>query len=95
MKTEHTTYSCEKCGKKLKAYQNSIDIVTSLREDGYWSRLHVKIEHIHGVHNDATTEAADLCKLCTIQLLTDALKRIRKGERATAGVEGIEEGKWS
>lgn len=95
MKTQHTTYACEKCSKKLKSNQNAINIRTSLSENGYWSRLHVKIEHIHGVHNDATTEPADLCKACTIQLLTDALKRIRNGERATAGTEGIEEGKWA
>lgn len=94
MKTEHTTYQCEVCGKKLPSWHNSLNIKTSLREEGYWSRLHVKIEHVHGVHNNATTEQADLCKKCAVGLLKDALRRITKGERASAGTEGIEEGKW-
>lgn len=100
MKETHTAYSCDKCGKRLRTDKNSLDIVTSLSEDVYWSRLHVQIIHTHGIHthgihNDGTTEPAELCRQCTVDLLKNALKRIQKGERATAGTEGIEQGGWS
>ena len=88
------TYSCDKCGKRLKSYQNSLDIVTSLHEGSCWSRLHVKILHRHGVHNDAEQEDADLCKSCAVKILSDALARVKRGERATAGAGAIEEQKW-
>lgn len=95
MKQSHVTYSCDKCHAKLKTDENTLDIVTSLTEGGgYWSRLHIRVTHIHGIHNDATTEKAELCKQCTVELLLDAVKRIRAGERATAGTEGIEAGGW-
>lgn len=91
---ETTTYHCDKCDKKLKTSDNSLNIVSSLSESVCWSRLHVKIEHIHGMHNNATVDQADLCKPCAIALLTDALKRVRSGERATAGTEHAEEQSW-
>ena len=94
MKTEQVTYSCDKCGKKLKTSNNTLDIKTSLSEDGYWARLHVRIIHIHGMHNDGTTEEAELCKSCASGLLEDALKRVRKGERASAGTEEVEQCGW-
>lgn len=88
------THACDKCGRKLKTHQNTLNIVTSLREGGYWSRLHVSVTHRHGVNNDGREEKAKLCKSCAIKLLEDALARVRKGERATEGSEAVEEGKW-
>lgn len=93
-RTSHISYSCERCRKDLKSDRNTLNIVTVLSDSGYWSRLHVRIEHIHGVHNDATIEKAELCKACTVFLLNDALTRIHKGERASAGTEDIEQGRW-
>lgn len=93
-KSEEISYSCDKCGKKLKTSHNSVNIVTSLSESMCWSRLHVQIVHVHGVHNDAETEQADLCKSCAVELLIDALKRVRNGERATEGTEHPEQGAW-
>lgn len=93
-KQETTTYHCDRCGKQLEHSRNSVDIVTSLKESGYWSRLHVQILHRHGVNNDATVEQADLCQPCASHMLDDALQRIRHGERATAGTESALQGTW-
>ncbi len=92
-KTEETSYSCDKCGKNLKNASGT-DIMTSLSESLSWSRLHVNIILRSGMHNDATEEKADLCKTCTLALLMDAVKRIRKGERSTAGTESSEQKGW-
>lgn len=46
------------------------------------------------MHNDSTTDRAELCKTCTLKLLGDAMARIRKGERATAGVEESDQARW-
>lgn len=92
--SETTTYICDKCGKKLKTCNNSMDIVTSISESSYWSRLHVRVIHIHGMHNDATEENAELCKTCASVILADALKRVRAGERTTAGTEDSEQNNW-
>ncbi len=94
MKEVIETYSCDLCGKKLKTYKNELDIVTVLREENPWARLHVNIIHHHGMHNDSTREPAELCKACVVKLLTDALDRVKKGERATAGSQSVEMGKW-
>jgi len=94
MKIQTTIYSCDRCGKKLRTCNNSIDIVTELHKDNPWSRLHVNIIHRHGVHNDSTEEEAELCQECATNILTDAVKRIKIGERATAGTETIEMRKW-
>lgn len=96
MKTEITKYSCDKCGKTLRTCNNKLDIVTDLNgeDSNPWARLHINIIHRHGMHNDSTEEPAELCKGCAINLLTDALKRIKAGERATAGTETINMGKW-
>jgi hypothetical protein len=59
-----------------------------------WSRLRVTIEHRHGAHNASKTNAADVCQSCAIALLTDALERIRKGERVSAGVSDIKAIAW-
>jgi protein-arginine kinase activator protein McsA len=89
------SYVCDRCGKKLKTYRNSLDIRTSLREiQHHWARLHVTIVHKHGVHNSFKAERADLCKGCTIHLLEDALKRVRAGERASEGTESVEQEGW-
>ena len=94
-KSETTTYHCDKCGKTLKTCDNDMDICTSISESSYWRRLHVKIEHAHGMHNDGTTEQADLCKPCAVALLADALKRVKAGERATAGTQDIDQQNWA
>ena len=93
-KSEVISFSCDKCGKYLPTYRNSMDIMTSLRETGSWSRLHVQIIHRHGFDNNATVEQADLCKTCAENLLADALKRVRAGERATEGTESSGQEKW-
>ena len=93
-KQETTTYTCERCGTKLKTCNNSMDIVTSLSESQCWSRLHVQIVHRHGIHNAAETEQADLCQDCAVWLLNDAMNRVRKGERATAGSESSDQRNW-
>lgn len=94
MRNTQILYSCDKCGRKLKTDENSVDIVTSLSESAYWSRLHVRIINRHGRHNDAEENKAELCKPCTIKVLKDALERIRLGERATAGVESSSQKDW-
>jgi hypothetical protein len=71
MKDTITTYSCDKCGKKLKTCDNTLNIVTELSDGDlsqWWSRLHVYIVHRHGIHNDAEEEHADLCKKCAIEI---------------------------
>ena len=95
-KNESVHYSCDNCGKKLKTSHNSLNIMTSLssEESIYWSRLHVLIVYRHGMHNDGKEEQADLCKTCAVAILSDALRRVRVGERATAGTEDSSEGKW-
>lgn len=94
-RTEHVTYSCDMCGGTLKSFLNQLNIRTSVYETSAgWSRLHVRIEHIHGLHNTAKTEYADLCKTCTMNLLNDAIKRVSAGERATEGTEEIQQGRW-
>jgi predicted RNA-binding Zn-ribbon protein involved in translation (DUF1610 family) len=94
MKFTETIYRCEKCRKKLKNSYNSLNIVTSLTESSYWSRLKVQILHESGVHNDSTTEKAELCRSCTIALLKDAVKRVTEGERASAGTESSSQEGW-
>jgi hypothetical protein len=89
-----TTYTCERCGCKLKTCRNSMAIVTSLKESAWWSRLHVQILHIHGIDNSSEVEQAELCQSCTIWLLSDALERVRKGERATKGTEASVQRNW-
>jgi hypothetical protein len=88
-------YNCDNCGKSLSDSRNSLDICTSKSEGALWRRLHVKIQHISGFHNDATTEDADLCRGCAVALLADALKRVKAGERATAGTESTEREGWN
>lgn len=84
-------YYCDRCNKKLPTHSNSMAIVTSLSEQSIgWSRLTVIIQHHHGSHNEGETKPADLCKPCTIFLLTDALKRVKGGERMSAGFESID-----
>jgi hypothetical protein len=95
MKNEITTYSCDKCGRRLKTCDNEMDIVTSISEASCWSRLHLKIYYTHGMHNDSTTEPAALCKTCAVELLRDALRRVHKGERTTAGVNSSDQEGWN
>jgi hypothetical protein len=93
MKNETVSYSCDRCGKKLKD-SSPLNIVTSLDESTCWSRLHIQIIEIHGVNNNSNTEQADLCQPCAAGLLADALKRVRAGERATKGAETSEQEGW-
>ena len=94
---ETTSYHCDKCGKKLKTCDNSMTIRTELGnpESQCLSRIDVQIVYKHGMHNEGEEAQADLCKTCAVELLTDALKRVRSGERASAGVEDSEQGKWA
>jgi hypothetical protein len=92
-KYTETKYSCDKCGKRVNS-QSSLDIMTSLSEDDLWSRLHVRIVRIWGMHNNANYERAMLCKNCTIVMLEDALARAKNGERATEGTESSHEKGW-
>lgn len=95
MNTTTSHYNCDKCKKKLKTSQNNLTIVSNEKEGpAVWSRFCVLIEYHHGIHNDATRENADLCQKCAIELLADALKRVKAGERASAGTEEIEKQKW-
>lgn len=81
-------FTCDRCGKSLPTYNNTIAIVTSNRERSIgWSRLRVTIQHHHGSHNNGKTESADLCQKCAVFLLNDAAQRVEKGERLSAGVE--------
>lgn len=93
MKHQQTFYNCEKCNEKIDS-PSSLNIVTPLKEDEYWSRLHVRIIHRYGVHNNSKEEYADLCQTCTIALLVDALSRVRNGERASKGTEDPGQKGW-
>lgn len=95
MKRLIETHNCDKCGGDLPTSKNSLDIVTSVTEgSGAWARLHVKIMLHHGINNSSRTEDADLCQRCAIELLKDALQRVRMGERSTAGTENSLQGNW-
>ena len=94
MKRQVEKYACDNCGAPLLG-PSPLNIVTSKSEASMaWSRLHVKIEHRHGYHNNADTEDADLCRRCADILLTDALERIRNRKRASAGTEHSEQQGW-
>lgn len=89
--TPLTEYSCDNCGRVLPSASNHVVINTDIRTDSAaWSRLRVTVHHHHGSHNDGNVHPADLCKSCAVALLTDALARVREGERVSAGVDAIE-----
>jgi len=94
------TYHCDRCSKKLPGFRNNLDIVTPKDEeaerrwDRFWARFHVKIQFHHGVDNKAEWRDADLCKACAVFLLFNALRRVRAGERASKGAEGVDEQHW-
>ena len=85
----------DSCGKKLPIHNSHLNIVTSISEHMVWSRLHVQIVHRSGIHNDATTNDADVCQKCAIRLLTDLERVKKKGERATEGAESIDQEGWN
>jgi hypothetical protein len=86
-KHKETTYHCDKCDKKLKSCNNTLQIVTKISEDDvFWDRLYLQIFRRHGAHNKGSEEQADLCKGCAVEILTDALERVKKGERISIGV---------
>ena len=87
--------SCDNCGKKLKTCNNHLNIVTSKSESCVWRRIHVKIENVSGVNNNAETRNADLCQKCAVQLLKDAIKRIESGERVSAGMGHVDQQRWN
>lgn len=93
MKHQAEYYTCDNCGDTVPTHRG-VNIVTSKSESMSWSRLHVRIEHKHGMHNDATIEDAALCQDCAIDLLKDALKRVEGGERASKGVEDSKAKNW-
>lgn len=86
-------FACDKCHKKM-GHTNNMNIVTKLDESTHWSRLHIQITHISGLHNNSTKRAAEMCKNCTLELLRDAIGRISRGERMTAGVQSSEQQGW-
>lgn len=86
-------FYCDNCGKAVP-WQSTLDIVTQKCDDNPWSRLHVNIIHAHGFDNDSKHEPANLCKKCAMILLTDAVERIKKGERASEGTEEVDMMKW-
>lgn len=96
MKHQIEKYNCDNCGNELPGHRNSLNIVTSLYEGSGsgWARLHIRIKLRSGIHNDANTTDADLCKACAVNLLKDALKRVQDGERATKGTESSTQGGW-
>lgn len=76
-----TTQHCDRCNKKL-TWGGSLAIATEEETSGnYWKRLLLRLP-------------ADLCKQCAIDILEDALKRVKAGERASAGVEDSKMKKW-
>jgi len=85
---------CDNCGKSLKHFDNSLEIVTSKQEDNPWMRLHVKIERHSGVHNESEEQDADLCQKCAVRLLADAVRRVKAGERVSKGVKSTEQEGW-
>ena len=90
-----TKYTCDHCGKALPTFKNNLDIAISKSESNIgWSRLHIKIEHHHGSHNDGQRDDADVCQECAIKLLTNALEQVKKGVRATQSTESIYEEAW-
>lgn len=91
MSTETVTkHNCDRCRKHLPDKSN-IAIRTEVNGGSFaWSRLTVHITLYSGSHNSGFNEPADLCKKCTITLLTDALSRVTKGERITGGIDGID-----
>ena len=94
-KHETTTLTCDNCRKRVSSY-STLDITTKEYEQGAgWQRLHVRITCKSGYHNSVSRGTdADLCQKCAIKLLADALKRVRLGERASAGVESSEMRGW-
>lgn len=95
--TTETKYYCDLCNKELKTTSNTLAIVTEMERylSSRWARLTVKIVCSSGFHNDGKTTEAELCKTCATNLLTDAVKRVRNGERATKGVESSNQEGWS
>ena len=89
-----TKYSCDKCGGALEGWRNSLNIVTEQTDSYLWSRLHVNVIHKHGGSNSGEEGFADLCQPCAVALLTDALQRVSRGERATAGTEDSHQHGW-
>jgi hypothetical protein len=96
-KQEHTTYTCDRCGKKLPTFANKVAIVTKLNppEDKWWRRIILEFSYHHGFNNGGEQSSADLCKPCTLWLLRDSIKRITAGERITKGYQSIEQKGWN
>lgn len=89
------SYICDNCGKKLKTCDNHLNIMTSKSESSYyWKRIHVLIKTRTGYDNNGEERNSDLCVICAIQLLNNALIRVKGGERATAGTEKIGQCFW-
>lgn len=87
--TEH--HACDNCGRDLPTWSNHVAIQTEkVKGPIGWSRLRVTIEHHHGAHNDGEVSRADLCKPCAVLLLENALARVKKGERVSAGIDTID-----
>lgn len=93
--TTNTVYHCDRCKKRLKTCNNEMLIETSLEEGYFWSRLQVQLIHRHGTNNGGKEEKAELCQKCAIWVLTDALKRVKAGERTTKGCGNTDQQGWN
>lgn len=89
-------FACDKCKKKLKTCNNDCVIVTDIGPSGsrFWAILKISIDHVSGFNNDADHRKAELCKTCAIEMLKDAIKRIKAGERITKGEQESEQQGW-
>lgn len=97
-KSTETKYYCDKCHKKLGTFMNDVAIITRPGDDNkdpFWQRFNVGINFSCGIHNDQSeNRAAELCQACTAELLEDATKRVRAGERKTKGYGDSEQQGW-
>lgn len=87
MTNQTTHHHCDKCGKKLKSCDNNVVIMTEGSIN--LSHLRVIVEYRYGRDDK---QPADLCQSCAATLFADAARRVRSGERATAGTESAVEG---
>lgn len=79
MKISIETTHCDMCGAKLKSSKLNSEFVKSLREGGFWKRIHVRIAVRSGVNNSAEDVPAELCATCATRVLELALMGVRNG----------------
>lgn len=93
MTKQTTTYCCDSCGKDLSTEKCNLNITTTKHGSGIsGSKLHVMIIHRN---EQIGSENADLCQQCCIEILEDALGRVKNGERSSEGTELPKMGIWA